>query len=45
MISLVAGGSENVAAPLDPAFTKAQIRLLNQSADTAVLLLTVMSPG
>lgn len=38
MISLVAGGCENVAAPLGTALTRAQIRTLKQLADTAVLL-------
>jgi DNA primase len=38
MISLVANGCENVAAPLGTALTRAQIRSLKQVADTIILL-------
>jgi DNA primase len=38
MISLVANGCDNVVAPLGTALTRAQIRILKQLADTAILL-------
>jgi len=38
MVSLVAGGCENVAAPLGTALTKKQIRILKQLVDTVILL-------
>jgi len=38
MISLVANGCDNVAAPLGTALTKAQIRILKHVADTVILL-------
>jgi DNA primase len=38
MISLVANGCDNVVAPLGTALTRAQIRILKQLAETAILL-------